>query len=202
MAIKNIVFDVGNVLVRWDPHTIINQSFPNHVSPQSLMQAIFKHQTWYDLNLGLITEVEAIAQYHERLQIDKPSLELLIQIAKASLLPIEESILLLERLSRLEFKLYALTDNTKEIMIYLKEKYQFWQYFQGVVVSAEIGYLKPAQEIYQHLLTTYQLEPFETVFIDDLEKNIQGAKQCGIHGVVFQNTAQCIESLKALGVKV
>lgn len=202
MTIKNIVFDVGNVLVRWDPHTIINESFPNHASPQSLMEAIFKHQTWYDLNLGLITEAQAITHYHERLNIDKDSLELLIQIAKASLLPIQESILLLERLSQMEFKLYALTDNTKEIMHYLKAKYQFWQYFHGVVVSAEIGYLKPAQEIYQHLLATYQLDPKETVFIDDLERNIEGAQKCGIKGVVFKDTSQCIESLKALGVKL
>ena len=200
MAIKNIVFDVGNVLVRWDPQGIVERVFDGHANLPQLMQEIFKHETWLLLNRGEITEVEAIDRYHQLLKIDKKHLQHLVNVVKDSLTPIEESIALLENLSHQEFKLYALTDNTHEIMAYLRKRYQFWDHFQGVIVSAEVGYLKPAKEIYEILLSTYQLIPEETVFIDDVPRNVEGAKALGIHGIVFEEPAQCIAHLKKLGV--
>jgi len=193
--IKNIVFDVGNVLVRWDPRFIISQAFPQHHNPAELATALFKNQIWLNLNLGLITEQEALRHYQQQFGFENHELQNLMEIAKASLTPIEESINLLKSLQQ-DFELYALTDNTKAIMAYLTQKYDFWPVFQGIVVSAEVGHLKPSQEIYQHLLSTYQLIAKETVFIDDYLINVEGARKMGIHAIQFQNTQQCILELQ------
>ena len=74
--------------------------------------------------------------------------------------------------------------------------------FDGAAVSAELGLLKPQTEIYQSLLTQHKLDASETVFIDDMPYNIEGAKAVGITGVQFKNAAQCEDELKALGLSL
>jgi putative hydrolase of the HAD superfamily len=200
MTYKNIVFDVGNVLVRWDPQGIIDHVFPEHTSPHQLMLNIFKDQTWYDLNLGSINEREAIYRYHQQLGIDATQLEYLLQTVKESLSLISGSVELLERLYNKPYNLYALTDNTVEIMAYLKNKYSFWPLFKGIVVSAEIGYLKPSKEIYHYLLEHHKLQAHETVFIDDVSANVEGAKAIGIEAIQFTHIKECIEALRDLKI--
>ncbi|MBS0286112.1 MAG: HAD family phosphatase [Proteobacteria bacterium] len=199
MRIKNIVFDVGNVLVRYDPVYIIAKSFPEHPNQATLVQEIFKHETWLALNLGYITEAQALLEYHSRLGLEIERLQQMAQITKESLTPIAGAQKLLRTLHG-NYPLYALTDNTHEIMAYLRARYDFWPLFKGVVVSAHIGHLKPSAEIYRHLLKTYQLSPEETLFLDDVIKNIEGAKAVGIQAVQFKDTEQIIEELKRLGV--
>ncbi len=197
--VKNIVFDVGNVLVRYDPALIIAKSFPEHPDQNALVQGIFKHQTWLDLNLGYITEAQAIQEYHSRLGLEIERLQKLAHITKESLIPVPGSFELLRRLYS-NYPLYALTDNTHEIMAHLQERYDFWPLFKGVVVSAKIGHLKPSKEIFNYLLSTYRLNPAETLFLDDILKNIEGAKLMGMHAIQFENTEQAIAALKDFGV--
>lgn len=202
MAIKNIVFDVGNVLVRWDPVLVIQTVFPDMQDPLILMQKIFKVGFWYDLNLGKISEKEAIQKYHIALNIDKNALEQLMLAVKESLVPVEGSIELVERLHRMGFPLYVITDNTQEIMQHLRQKYDFWHMFQGVVVSAEIGHLKPSPLIYRHLLESYQLKPEETLFLDDVPANVEGALAVNMFSIQFTDVSKCIEDLKNFNIQL
>jgi putative hydrolase of the HAD superfamily len=201
MTIKNVVFDVGNVLVRWDPHFIVTNAFPEYDNPADLVQKIFKNKTWYNLNLGLISEDEALAQYHQHLGIGIDRLQHMVDVARASLELFPRSVELMKQLESAQFSLFALTDNTHEIIAYLQNKYDFWPMFQGIVVSAQVGHLKPSPEIYQHLLTSYGLKAEETVFIDDHLPNVEGAKAMGIAAIQFQNIEQCIEMLRALDMQ-
>ena len=196
MAIKNIVFDVGNVLVVWDPVEIIRSYYADLPAPEALAEEIFKHPTWYALNTGEITEAEALAAYAKRLRLPSEDLEQLMVHAKASLVLIEGSLDILKRAHQANYALFALTDNTVDILAHLKQRYDFWDLFQGIVSSADVGCLKPNPAIYHHLLQTYGLKPSETVFIDDLDHNIAGAKDVGMDGFVFENPASCLQELK------
>jgi putative hydrolase of the HAD superfamily len=200
MKIKNIVFDVGNVLVRWDPLSITMQIFPEAENPKTLMSNLFKSSIWYNLNLGKITEREAIKQYHDLLKIDKDRLELLMVTTKEAQLPIPGSIELLEQLHQANYPLYALTDNVKEIIAFLKQRYDFWKLFKGIVVSAEVGFLKPSAAIFKHLLSQYHLHASETLFIDDYKQNVDGAKSVGIKAIQFFDAESCIKDLRRLQV--
>jgi putative hydrolase of the HAD superfamily len=196
--IKNIVFDIGNVLLRWDPLSVVKNIFPAESDPMLLTQQLFKSDLWFAINLGNITEQELIAKYHQLYGIDLTTLNNLMLAIKQSLLPIHGSIDLLNKLFQQGYPLYALTDNTHEIMAYLKQTYVFWQKFQGIVVSAEIGFLKPSPHIYHHLLDTFQLIPQETLFIDDLLINVEGAKAAGMQSFQFIDIEQCWKSLMQL----
>lgn len=202
MTIENIVFDIGNVLLRWDPLWIVTQAFPNANNHTSLAQKLFKSDAWRDLNRGIVTEQELITHYHQQLHIDILDLTNAFQIVKQSLIPLAGSLELLERLAKAGFPLYALTDNTHAIVAYLKQQYNFWQYFKGIVVSAEIGHLKPEAEIYQHLLSSYKLAPHQTLFFDDWLANVKGAQNCGMHAIVFSNAEQCKMDLQKFNIMV
>lgn len=198
--IKNIVFDIGNVLLRWDPLSVVENVFPAEHDPALLTRQLFKSEWWFAINRGEITEKELIQKYHELFDIDLAQLNYLMSAIRESLLPIRGSFDLLNKLYHSEYPLYALTDNTHEIVAYLKQKYDFWQKFKGVVVSAEIGHLKPSPLIYRHLLETFHLVPEETLFMDDFLANVEGAKSVNMQAIQFIDIEQCRRSLKQFGI--
>ncbi len=198
--IKNIVFDIGNVLVRWSPETIVALTFGQSQDHSQLTQTIFKHEYWLQLNRGELTEIEAKKLYTTHLQFETDKIDLLFHHIKSTQELLHESKNLMQRLHQEKYQIFALTDNIREIITYLKQQYDFWQYFSGVVVSAEVGCLKPSAEIFQHLLKNHSLNPAETVFIDDLLINIEGARSQGMHGIQFLNSQQCEADLVKLGV--
>lgn len=202
MQVNNVIFDIGNVLVRWSPLDVVKNFFPDDDSHQELTLKLFKSPVWFDLNLGKLTENEAIEIYSQQFNLPKAQFDELMMAVKQSLVPLEGSIELLEELHRKNVHLYSITDNIKEIMHYLKSRYDFLNKFKGIVVSAEVGVLKPSPVIYQQLIDNHDLKPAESVFIDDLEKNVQGAKDVGLHAIQFTNAERCRQDLRALGLDV
>lgn len=199
-SIRNVVFDIGNVIVRWAPLEIVKLTFGEVKAPEVLVKAIFQSETWLDLNKGLISESDAKAQYQQFLNLSHLECERLFYYVKQTQILIFGSVDLLQRVKLAGYNVYALTDNVHEIVSHLKSTYTFWPLFDGATVSAELGLLKPQAEIYQSLLMQYRLDASETIFIDDMPRNVMGANAVGITGVQFENAAQCEEALKALGL--
>lgn len=199
--IKNIVFDIGNVLVKWDPFSVVKNFFPHAADPGQLTTQLFKSEEWFAINRGEISEAELITKYHQTFNIDLTTLNFLMEAIKESLTPLPGSFELLENLYKAPYPLYALTDNTYEIMNYLRKKYDFWTKFKGVVMSAEVGYLKPSPQIYRHLLDTYHLIPQETLFMDDYLPNVEGARAVDMHAILFTDAQQCIKQLSQLDIE-
>ncbi|MBY0281270.1 MAG: HAD family phosphatase [Alphaproteobacteria bacterium] len=199
--IKNIVFDIGNVLVKWAPLDTVNKVFPHHPNTFELNQKIFKSPTWMDLNRGKMSEKEAVQIYNQELGISISELENLMDQAKQGLTPIKGSFELLQALYDKGYAIYSITDNVHEIVHFLKQKYTFFDKFIGASISADLGVLKPNEEIYRYLLNTYHLKAEECVFIDDLFINIEGAKKVGMNGIQFITAEACKDELVTLGVE-
>lgn len=199
-SIKNVVFDVGNVIVRWSPPEIIRLTFDKVEPPELLLKSIFKSETWFDLNKGFLTESEAKCQFQGNLNLSELECERLFYYIKQTQILIFGSVDLLKRVKAAGYGVYALTDNVTETVEYLQSTYQFWPLFDGATVSAEVGMLKPDPNIYQSLLKHNNLVAAETVFIDDMLYNVQGAESVGMSGVQFVNSEQCEQALKALGL--
>lgn len=200
--IKNIVFDIGNVLVKWEPIPVMKKIFPERLDHEQMVKDVVKSEIWYNLNKGKISEQEAIVQYHQLLDLKLPQVEILMQEIKESLVPMQGSFELVEQLSKANYPLYIITDNTFEIEAYLRSRYNFWQHFKGVVNSARIGVLKPNPAIYHHLLDTYKLTPEECIFFDDLPANVEGAIKVNMQARLFTSAKKCIEDLQALNISV
>jgi putative hydrolase of the HAD superfamily len=198
--IKNIVFDIGNVLVKWAPHEVVERFFPEAEHHDQLTKDLFKSQSWLDLNMGKLSEGELIKIYNKTHNIDISKLEELMKDIKASLTPLEGSFKLLDRLYKAGIPLYSITDNVHEIVAYLKSTYDFWPKFKGVAMSADIGILKPNAEIYEYLLKNYNLKPEECIFFDDVLKNVEGAKAVGMQAIQFTTAAACERELERMGI--
>lgn len=201
IAIKNVVFDVGNVLVRWSPLEIVRLTFGNDVDTEALAKDLFTSAIWLDLNKGLITEIQAKQRYQLEKQLSESEAERFFYYVKHTQLLIYGSVDLLKRIKSAGYRVFALTDNVVEIVEYLKATYDFWPLFEGATVSAELGLLKPQPEIYQSLLETHQLLAQETVFLDDMPYNVEGARAVGLAAIQFKHAEQCEHELKAMGLR-
>ncbi|HHF3241208.1 TPA: HAD family hydrolase [Vibrio alginolyticus] len=200
VQIKNVIFDVGNVLVRWSPVEIVRLTFGGSVESEKMAQMLFSSQIWKDLNKGTISEREAKQRYQREHQVTTEEMDRFFYYVKHTQILLYGSIELLKRVKRAGYGVYALTDNINEIVEHLRTTYEFWPLFDGAIISSEVQLLKPQAEIYQTLLSKYQLNPEETVFLDDMPYNVEGAQAVGMAAIQFANAQQCELELKAMGV--
>ena len=203
MKIKNVIFDVGNVIVKWSPVQIIKNTFPEYeeVQQQDLIEKVFKSTTWTQLNLGALSENEAKEHFISNIaNLDVQRANSLFYNIKASQHLIPGTTDLIKKLHENGYKLFALTDNIKEIIQFLQNKYDFWNYFIHTTVSAEIGLMKPGKEIFEYALKKNNLLAHETLFIDDHLPNTQTASLLGLHTILFSDALACLQELNHLGV--
>lgn len=199
-TLKNVVFDIGNVLVRWSPREIVRLTFGDEVDDLALATQLFRSELWMALNRGELTEDEIKQQFQTQFDLSQAQVDTLFYYIKHTQIPIYGSTELVKRVRDAGYSTYALTDNVHEIVAHLKQQYDFWNLFKGAIVSAEEGCLKPSAEIFNRLLDKYSLKAEECVFIDDVLANIEGAARLGFKTVLFKNAAQCEAELKYLGL--
>lgn len=199
--IQNVVFDIGNVLVRWAPEEIVRLTFTDSRPAIDLAKTLFHGDIWLDLNRGLMTEEQAKLKYQLQHGLTKLESDKLFYYVKQSLIPLYGSQELLRRVKQAGYNVYAMTDNVHEIVDYLQLHYDFWPLFDGTTVSADLGLLKPEPGIYQSLLETHSLRAAQTVFIDDMQHNVAGAQSLGIKAIQFLDAHQCERELNMLGVQ-
>jgi putative hydrolase of the HAD superfamily len=84
-------------------------------------------------------------------------------------------------------------------MEHLERAYDFWELISGAVISSRVGHCKPEPAIYERLLSAYELNPAETIFIDDVQANVSAAAVFGIRTIRFVNLGQCEAELRGFG---
>jgi len=194
----NIVFDLGCVLIDWDANKVLNQRYPDGQHHDLLKQAVFHHPDWLALDRGTLSEQDAINNFHTRTGLAHAELAQLLHDVRLSLTPLEPSWAMLHELHQQGYPLYCLSNMPATTFTFLKSRYDRWHVFKGIVISGEIGMMKPEQAIFEHLLNSYNLEAKNTVFTDDLEANVIGARQVGMHAVQFTNADACRQALEKI----
>ncbi|WP_112480949.1 HAD family hydrolase [Vibrio variabilis] len=201
-SIKNVVFDVGNVIVRWSPIEIVNLTFGTQgdASHQRAKQ-IFQNDIWLELNKGQLTEAETKTRYQAEIDLTPEECDRLFYYVKETQILLHGSIDLIKKLKAAGYRIFALTDNVHEIVAHLQQRYKFWGLFEHATVSAELGVLKPSDDIYQALLEQNNLVANETVFLDDMPYNVDGALKNGLHAIQFSSAEQAEHALRKLGLE-
>jgi putative hydrolase of the HAD superfamily len=201
--IRNVVFDVGNVLVRWSPPDVVHRCFDLALDTDANLkraEALFRCLIWRRLNLGELSQLEAECAYQAEFGLTKAETEKLFFHVMDHQLVIEGTVEIAKRLRQAGYRVLGLTDNVREIVAYHKARNSFWELFEGAVVSAEIGLMKPDPAIFRHLLETFRLTAGETVFFDDYQVNIDGAQAVGIEARLFTTPERCERDLRALAL--
>jgi putative hydrolase of the HAD superfamily len=196
----NLVFDLGGVVVRWDPDAIVAAVFKDAAVKTKVRDGVFGHADWLELDRGTLGRDEAIARAAKRTGVAVDEIRRLLHAVPPSLVVFPETVELLYRLKRKGYPLYCLSNMHFASIEYLEKTQTFWDVFDGAVISCRLQLCKPEAGIYEHLLRTYGLKATDTLFIDDVQKNLDAAARLGIRTLRFENAAQCERELRALGV--
>jgi len=185
--INTLIFDLGAVLLHWQPAEIARRFTSDPIRQQRLLNNIFLSDTWKAMDRGDLTEHQAHSIFARQADLSHEQMQTLWSMIKDSLTPIDPMVLLLQQARDAGYKLSALSNICGDLFDHLSQQYDFFQLFENIVVSARVGLAKPDPEIYRLVLQQSGAEPHTTLFIDDMLVNIEAARQLGI------NTLHCID---------
>lgn len=179
--IKNIVFDLGNVILKGSPNIVLEQIKIDKKQYESIKNDFFND--WKSLDLGESTLREQLEKCKFDFEIDSEIEEKLLHYYQYR--PFNVEILeLIKELKNKGYKIYILSNNNKEAEKYLLEIPDF-KAFDGWIFSCDYQIMKPDPKIYNILFETYNLKPEECFFIDDSRKNIETGNKLGMAGFVL-----------------
>jgi len=195
--IKNIIFDLGNVLLNYKPIEFLLQFTTDQERINGFISKVSFSKTWFELDRGTLSLEKAreilSSRYPEEVDLLVPYFEHWLEI----LTPIQDRIEILEPLKNNGYKLFILSNFIEEAFQHVIEKYDFFSLFDGRVISYEEKVIKPEKAIYDILVSRYNLIPQESVFLDDHLSFLKPAKQLGMNTIlVKQNTDLQVEFRK------
>lgn len=184
--IDTVVFDVGNVLVAFQPQRILEEVFPGEPEKHALLlDKVFHSPCWIMLDRGTLSLDEAADAMAGLDQSLRPEIRHLLDAWADLKHPIPEGVETL-RLCKAKGKRCLILSNYRaESFRQIEEKFDFFRLADGMVISSRVHLLKPSAEIYHYLLDHFHLDGNRTLFIDDAPANIEGALRCGIQGLCF-----------------
>lgn len=196
----NVVFDLGGVIVRWNADAFLESVFDSTETRESLRRGFLQHQDWIELDRGTLDPDDAVERAVSRTGVAAADVDRLLAAVPPFLVPYEAVVELVAEVKEAGHRLFVLSNMHRASVDYLERTHDFWDLFDGAVYSCRIRHVKPEPEIYEHLLSTYELEAAETVFIDDLRENVDSAARFGIRTVHYRDVDQCRRELRDHGV--
>jgi putative hydrolase of the HAD superfamily len=195
----NVVFDLGGVVLTWDPIAVIRSVFEDPADQALVTSRVLRNPDWVELDRGALTLGAAIERAAQRTNISVERMRPLFETAVRSLVPKPDTLELIEAVRAAGHSLFVLSNMDRAALTHLEATYDIFGRFHGRIVSCEVGACKPEAAIYLRLLETFELDPSATVFIDDLQVNLDAAARHGIRTIRFEGAQSCRASLQALG---
>lgn len=200
---RNIIFDIGGVVVNYNPKDFLMERFFSEGVETTLYNASFGSAEWRKLDNGEMTWLQASDIFLRRGREKGLEIEMQAVIDEwwEMLTTRKATVALMRLLKRQGFSLYYLTNISHEVLGLLSKR-KFWALFDGGVASCQAGIGKPHVEIYQQLLDEYNLVARETIFTDDTRENAAAAFQAGITGIQFKSVKDFCKTLVTHGIEV
>ncbi len=210
----NIVFDLGAVLLAWEPVSLVQQHLGMHAptseAAHALARELFSHEDWLGFDRGTHALDVAVQRMADRLSLPTDTLTKLLEPLGERLQPIAVAVNLLDSLRQRrdageDLRLYYLSNMSVRYARALESRGLFLPWFDGGIFSGDVKVLKPQPEIYSLLAQRFGLGAAETIFIDDSLANVEAARRFGWHAIHCQSTGalpqQVAESMDRLGQK-
>lgn len=197
-----VVFDVGNVLLRWDPVALVAKLLPEQDAPL-LAERLFGGSEWQALDAGTLAFDTAVVQASNDVQLPVAHVERLFEAVGPSLTPIAPLVALADALAEQGRPGYVLSNMPAHVQAVILEEHPVFDAFAGRVFSNEIQAIKPQPEIYRSLFREFQLAPECCLFIDDSNANLATAGELGMRtehlpaGVTDDEATQLVRRVTA-----
>ena len=198
--IRHIVFDIGRVLIHYDPDLPFSRLIPDATKRKWFFDNVCtsdwnieqdRGRSWEDAEALLIADHPGHA---ENIRNFRRHWHEMVSHAY------DDSVELMERLIDAGRDVTMLTNFAADTFMEARTRFAFLNRPRGVTVSGEIGLIKPDRAIYEHHAKAFDLEPAATLFIDDSRKNVDGAKAAGWQAVLFTDAATLKSDLKSFGI--
>lgn len=195
--ITTIIFDLGGVLIDWNPRYVYHQIFDTEEKIdwffENICTSAWNEEQDAGRSLREATE-ELVTKYPDYEREVRAYYDRWEEMLGG---PIHETVKILSSLKATKkYKIYALTNWSAETFPVALQRYDFLQWFDGIVMSGEERTRKPFPGIYKVLLGRFKITPAEAVFIDDSLRNIKGAEAIGIAGIHFETPQQLLQDLQ------
>jgi 2-haloacid dehalogenase len=193
-----IVFDLGGVLLDWDPRHLYRTLFDDEADMERFLSEVCTMEWHHAHDLGVPPTqtipplVEAHPEYAEMIRAWRSE-----DMLKG---PINETVDILRSLKATGVPLYALTNMERETYPGRRERFDFLRWFDGTVVSGFEGVAKPDRRVFELLLDRFGLTPETTLLIDDSAKNVAAAREVGMQAIEFESPAQLRQHLADAGL--
>ena len=185
--IKNIIFDMGRVLLKFDPYVSLNKYCENKEDIDLIYKELFEGPAWIRADEGKITNGQRYELVKERIpERLHRTLKLVVENWDMCMEPVDGALEFYNLVKEKGYQTFVLSNACNRFYSYFPKYYDL-KSFGGIVVSSDIKMIKPSPAIYEYILKTYDLNPEECLFIDDVEANVKAAKAAGIKGFVFKN---------------
>jgi 2-haloacid dehalogenase len=200
--IRHIVFDIGKVLVHYDPDLPFSRLIPDEKERRWFFENVCTHdwnveqdrgRTWEEAEAELLAYHPA---HEENIRNFRRYWHEMVPHAY------DDSVAIMERLIDTGHDVTLLTNWAADTFVEARARFPFLEKPRGITVSAEIKAIKPDREIYDHHAATFGLTPASTLFIDDSPKNVEGAKAAGWQAVLFTDAPTLEGDLRRLGIDV
>ncbi len=194
----NIVFDLGGVLIDWNPRYLYRQLFDDEAEMERFLSEVCSPE-WNVAQDGGRTIAQAVAEAVGRHPDRAPEIEAYYDRFDEMMSgPIDGTVQVLEQLRARGTPCYALTNWSAETFPIARRRFDFLGWFDGIVVSGEEKLKKPDPAIFRLLLDRFAIKARDTVFIDDSPRNVAAASEFGLHAIHFTDTGSLRKELGRL----
>jgi len=200
-SIDTIIFDLGGVLIDWNPRHLYRKIFKTEEDMEWFLQNVCTSDWNEKQDAGRSFEDatnELLIKFPEH---EAPIRAWYDRWEETMNGPIADTVEILNQIRESKkYRLYALTNWSDQTFPWALGNFEFLHWFEGIVVSGHEKTRKPFPEFYQILLDRYKIDPTKSIFIDDVPRNIVGAQAVGIQGIHFQSPSQLKDELQKLGL--
>lgn len=196
--IKNIIFDIGNVLAAFDWEGNLRKYNFSEEKYEEIANALYRSSDWEEMDRGVMTTEEVIARFCGKLPEYESEIRQIVADYSRIIHQYPYTKPMLRALKEKGYRLYYLSNYGKYGYEQTKTELDFIELMDGGLFSYEVKMIKPSKWIYMELLERYELRPEETVFFDDNAKNAKAAELAGITGIHFLSYEQAMEELEKI----
>lgn len=201
-AIGTVVFDIGNVLIPWNPRWLFRKLLPDEAAVQRFLDEV-DFDAWNAQQDAGRRFAHGIAQHGARFPHYRHLLQAYFDRWEESIAePAADAVAVPRKLRAAGYRTLALTNFSMETMPRAVRLNPFLDEFEGMVVSGAEGVLKPDPAIYRLLCARHAVAPGSCVFIDDSVRNVEGARHVGMHALHFRSVDELVDDLAALGIAI